>query len=72
MHEKDLARAFGTDDKSKWTESQRRIVWQLEYSEKTIKTLQGELANYKEAAALAWLQHMNQKPAPYNPSEDDE
>jgi hypothetical protein len=54
-NERDLARAFGTDDREAWTESQRRVVLRLGYLEAIAKEQAARLARFEKAAADAWL-----------------
>jgi hypothetical protein len=54
-YDRDLARAFGTDDREQWTESQRRVVMRIEWLEKVAKEQATRMARLEKAAASAWL-----------------
>lgn len=55
QNDRDLARAFGTNDRESWTESQRRVVMRIEYLEKIAKEQAVLLARFEKAAATCWL-----------------
>lgn len=54
MNEEMFERAFSSK-RDKWTESQRRVVLQVEWLENALERAQTNLALFRKAAADEWL-----------------
>ena len=55
QNDRDLARAFGSDDRESWTESQRRVAMRIGYLEGIAKEQAVKLARFEKACAENWL-----------------
>jgi len=55
QNDRDLARAFGSDDRETWTESQRRVAMRIESLEAIAREQAVKLARFEKAAATCWL-----------------